>query len=364
MKPETLLDALNDIDSNLIAEAHAPRTRARPRFTLLIAAVLVTAALTATAFASETISGWFMQYFEKRNERPLTSDQIQYLEENELVYEDTQNANGYQLELKSVLADSNMFYVTIGITAPQDVDLNSLNLEFYDFIEIFDQQKQPPFSFSRTLEDDSDGLLNTTNLVLKCEPGDWNSGTLWTIRIKSLHQKFYDEAYEKELRQTKYAGQTDIMFTPEESARIDQYPIIAEGPWTFTFDLNDTDNQSLELISAPVFVTAIVYRWTSDDHLTCDVVDAIESIQLNSFVLTPLGGTLQFEEDDSLCGVFIECQNHARYGNREMYVVMKDGSTIVLHCASTGTSLVAESPIVLTEVDHILLPDGTKIMAP
>ena len=68
MKPETLLDALNDIDSNLIAGAHAPQTRSRPRFALLIAAILVTAALTATAFASETISGWFKSYFEGRTE--------------------------------------------------------------------------------------------------------------------------------------------------------------------------------------------------------------------------------------------------------------------------------------------------------
>lgn len=364
MKPEKLLDALNDIDSDLIAGAHAPQTRSRPRFTLLIAAVLVTAALTATAFASETISGWFKQYFERQNDVPLSSEQVQYLEENEQIIEASQEVNGYNLELKSVLADSNMFYVTIGITAPTGMDLQNMNLWFYDSLEIFDQQKQPIFSFSRSIEDDLDDLTNTANLVLKCEPGDWNSGSHWTIRIKSLHQEIYDEAYEQELRRTKYAGQTDIMFTPEESDRIYQYPIIAEGPWTFTFDLNDASNQGIEMISEPLFVTAIVSRWTSDNHLTCDIVDGIESIQLNSFVLTPLGGTLQFEENDSICGISIEWQNHARYGNHDMYVVMKDGSNIALHRGSTGTSLEAESPIVLTEVDHILLPDGTKIMAP
>ena len=363
MKPEKLLDTLNDIDSDLIAGVHTPQTRSRPRFTLLIAAILITAALTATAFASETISGWFKQYFERQNDVPLSSEQAQFIEEHEQVLAETQETNGYNLELKSVLADSNMFYITIGITAPTGMDLQNMNLWFYDSLEIFDQQKQSIFSFSRSIEDDLDGLINTVNLVLKCEPGDWNSGSHWTIRIKSLHQEIYDEAYEQELRRTKYVGQTEIMFTPEESDRIYQYPIIAEGPWMFTFDLNDASSQSIELISEPLFVTAIVSRWTSDNHLTCDITDGIESIQLNSFVLTPLGGTLQFKEDDSICCVSIEWQNHAQYGHRDMYVVMKDGSNITLHHSGTN-SLIATSPIVLTEVDHVLLADGTKIMAP
>ena len=365
MKPENLLEALNDIDSDLITDAHAPQAHStHPRFMLLIAAVLVTAALTATVFASETISGWFKTYFERRTHASLTPEQVQFVEEHEQILAETQTQNGYQLELKSVLADSNMFYVTIGITAPTGMDLKNMNLWFYDSLEIYDQQKQPVFSFIRSIEDDGDGLVNTVNLVLKCEPGDWNSGSHWTIRIKSLHQEIYDEVYEQELRRTKYAGQVDIMFTPEESSRIYQYPIIAEGPWTFTFDLNDASNQGIELISEPLFVNAIVSRWTGDDHLTCDIVDGIESIRLNSFVLTSLGGTIQFTEDESICGVSIEWQNHTRYGNRDMYVVMKDGSKIALHQGSTSTSLEAESPIVLTEVDHILLADGTKIMAP
>ena len=74
MKPEKLLDALTDLDSDLISGAHAPQTRSRPRFTLLIAAVLVTATLTATAFASETISGWFKSYFEGRTDASLTTE--------------------------------------------------------------------------------------------------------------------------------------------------------------------------------------------------------------------------------------------------------------------------------------------------
>ena len=80
MKPEKLLDALNDIDSDLIAGVHAPQSQnTRPRFTLLIAAMLVTAALTATAFASETISGWFHDFLHTKYvpESWLDADEIE-----------------------------------------------------------------------------------------------------------------------------------------------------------------------------------------------------------------------------------------------------------------------------------------------
>ena len=43
---------------------------------------------------------------------------------------------------------------------------------------------------------------------------------------------------------------------------------------------------------------------------------------------------------------------------------MKDGSQIALHTDGRGTVLSADSPIVLKEVDHVLLSDGTKLFAP
>ena len=119
MKPEKLLDALNDIDSDLIAGAHAPQTRSRPRFTLLIAAILATAALTATAFASETISGWFKQYFTNQSESPLSPGQIEFIEENEQVIEETQAINDWTVALKSSICDGKTAYVVFGITAPE-----------------------------------------------------------------------------------------------------------------------------------------------------------------------------------------------------------------------------------------------------
>ena len=48
-----------------------------------------------------------------------------------------------------------------------------------------------------------------------------------------------------------------------------------------------------------------------------------------------------------------------------IYAVMKDGSRIKLDGAETdNTILQAETPIVLSQLDYILLEDGTKLFAP
>ena len=43
---------------------------------------------------------------------------------------------------------------------------------------------------------------------------------------------------------------------------------------------------------------------------------------------------------------------------------MKDGSRIPLHTDQSGDKLKADAPIVLSEVDHILLGDGVQIPMP
>ena len=49
----------------------------------------------------------------------------------------------------------------------------------------------------------------------------------------------------------------------------------------------------------------------------------------------------------------------------EIYAVMKDGSRIKLDLTGAdATILQAETPIVLSQLDYILLEDGTQIFAP
>ena len=51
-------------------------------------------------------------------------------------------------------------------------------------------------------------------------------------------------------------------------------------------------------------------------------------------------------------------------GTDEVAVPVKDGSQIPLHTDSVGTQLTAETPIVLSEVDHILLGSGEILPMP
>lgn len=350
MKPEKIITALNDIDGQFIREARetaaAPRKTPR-RFAVLVAAVIALMAMTVTAFASEQISGWFKAYFEKQTDASLTPGQIEFIEENEQVIAETQEHNGYSLELKSVIADKEVVYVTIGLTAPEGTTRADLAPISTLGVDLYDSTNQPGAAYGLAFHDDMDGLENTIDLVLDLKLADWNSGSQWTLRIDSLVKEIYDEEYEQQLRNTKYAGQTDFMFTDEEMNKMYQFVTLAEGPWKFAIDLSNADNGELELITTPVAAQSYFG------------FKPYEVIPITSFVLRPLSATIK--ADTEWVPSFSDGVDNL------IYVVMKDGSQVKLlkQWGSTGMEhLNAESPIVLEEVDHVLLSDGTKIMVP
>lgn len=355
MKPEKLLDALNDIDSDLIAGVHAPQTRSRPRFTLLIAAILITAALTATAFASETISGWFKQYFERQNDVPLSSEQVQFIEEHEQVLAETQTLNGYQLELKSVLTDNRTVYITMGITAPAPLPFDEdIRLTFNTF-DFYDQNLKTPQAMSARILDDGDALDCTTDLILEYTLGNWNDSDQWTLYIKELTLWIHDVAYEQNLLDTKYAGLENFMLTDEEAALAYRFETLAEGPWEFSIDLSKADNTELEIVTDPIILQSC-YGFKPDGTLV------YEEVTITSVIIRPLSATIQAELTESRAALDLTPTI-----DDQIFVVMKDNSRIQLYPDwgfSGKQHFTTESPIVLTEVDHILLADGTKIMAP
>lgn len=355
MTPEKLLDALNDIDGKAIRDARAakaPASRFRSRrFAAILAAVIALVAMTVTAFAAEEIAGWFRDYFARNAD--LTQKQIEYIEENEQIVAETQKHNGYSLELKSVLSDSSTIYVTIGVTAPSDVtyaDLVSLSGMGMDF---YDKDGTPGGSWGLQICDDSDGLENTVDLVLELNPATWNRGSMWTLRVDELRKEVYNKEYAQELLETKYAGQSSIMFTDEEAAQIYQYVTLAEGPWEFTIDLSKVEKEELELITEPV-TAQNCYGFKADG------TNVYEEVEITSFILRPLSATIKADFD-------VSALDFTSDADHQIYVIMKDGSRIEL-TGNWGTigeqHLTAESPIVLNEVDYVLMADGTKLMVP
>lgn len=358
MKPEKILYAMNDIDGQFIQEAadhtETPRRRSH-RFAALIAAVIALMAMTATAFAAEEIAGWFKEYFAKKSEIPLTPDQVQFIEENEQVIAQNQTNDAYSLELKSVLSDSNSILVTLRITAPTDLPFDERTTIASQGIDFYDQNRKPPQTMGLQLIDDMDGLKNTADLILDFNPANWNTGKLWTLHIDELCMDIYNEAYEQELLATKYAGQENIMFTDEEAAEVHRLVTLAEGPWEFTIDLGDAGSEELELIAAPVTAQSCC-------GFKPDGTAVFEELTITSFILRPLGATIQTEYTESR-----SAPDFTSGGENPICVVMEDGSCIQLlsDWGMTGTAhLKAASPIILEDVDHILLADGTKLMVP
>ena len=82
MKPEKILYAINDIDSEFLNEARAeatPKHHSSRRFAVLIAAVIALMAIAVTAFAAEEVAGWFRRYFAGQSEASLTPGQIEFI---------------------------------------------------------------------------------------------------------------------------------------------------------------------------------------------------------------------------------------------------------------------------------------------
>ena len=354
MKPEKILYAMNDIDASFLNEAReeaSPARRHSRKLVALIAAVIALMAISITAFASEEIAGWFKQYFTKQSAAPLTPGQIEYLDEHEQIINETQSNNGYDLKLKSVLSDGYTVYATVGLTAPDDVTHEDLKKLWGSAIDFYDENQKPCASWMMDVCDDKDGLENTVDLVFEITPAEWNSGTVLTIRINALERMFHDTAYEQELLETKYAGQDNIMFTDEESARVHQKIMMAEGPWEFTIDLSAVETKVLELITKPVTVQTS-YGFKEDG------TDLYEEVKVTSLILSPLSATIQTDADYA---------PDFTTGGRKVYVVMTDGSRIELipNWGGGGKQYFnVESPIILDEVDHVLLADGTKLMVP
>ncbi|MBR4289145.1 MAG: DUF4179 domain-containing protein [Oscillospiraceae bacterium] len=317
---------------------------------VLVALIALVAAMTVTVFAAEEISGWFKQYFIRKSENGLTPGQIEFLDKNEQIIDETQTNNGYDLHLKSVLSDGYTVYATIGLTAPEDVTFEELKKLWGSAIDFYDENKKPCMSWMMDICDDKDGLENTVDLVFEITPAEW-SGSILTIRFNALERMFHDAEYEQYLLETKYAGQDNIMFTDEEAARVHQKILMAEGPWEFTIDLSTVETKVLELITNPVTVQTS-YGFTEDG------TDLYEEVRVTSLILSPLSATIQTDADYA---------PDFTTGDRKVYVVLTDGSSIELisNMAGGGRQYFnVASPIVLEEVDYVLLADGTKFMAP
>ena len=357
----------------------------------LIAAVIALTMLLvgcAVAYAN----GWFQQIFSSRSETPLSSEQMQYIQNNEQIVGQSQTINGWTIDLKSTICDGRTGYLVFQITAPDDVDL-----EQYLYPSTLDDKRLSMGNYSAngkagysyaiasigTVDternfwyhdggdwiSDQDGQPNTVLfcMTIRCEKIDPNKPMLledpfgkdvsFRIRLLGITLEYTNRELQKEIEE-KHAGQ-DYIVDGEEAAGLFCSDILTDEEWYFDVAF-DPDNQFIELITQPVSAQAKVWRYA--DAKQWEAKDFLEEVQISSFRVTPFGANVSYIPKQDTVGISPRLGENV---DDTIYAVMKDGSRIKLDLTGNyDTVLQAETPIVLSQLDYILLEDGTKLFAP
>lgn len=393
MTGQNLLIGLSYIDRKYIEESEqdfsekkAKRLSAKKLW--LIAAVIALALLLVGCTVAY-VNGWFQQIFSSRSETPLSSDQIQYIQNNEQIVGQSQTINDWTVELKSTICDGSTGYLVFQITAPNDVNLEQYlnpptvddkrlsmgnysanNKAGYSYaiasIGTVDTEQNYWYLDSGDWITDQDGQPNTVLfcMIIRCEKIDPSKPLLledpfgkdvsFRIRLMGITLEYTNLELRKEIEE-KYAGQ-DYIVDGEEAAGLFCSDILTDEEWYFDVTFAP-DNQFVELITKPVSTQAKVWRYA--DEKQWEVKDSLEEVRISSFRITPFGATVSYIPKPDAVGI------SSKLGEDGIYAIMKDGSRVKLDFTGNSDAVLqAETPIVLSQLDYILLEDGTKLLAP
>lgn len=402
-----LLELLGGVRDQYVAEAREEAASVKPvsfKRTLLIAAIAALMLLLVGCTVAY-VQGWFTDFFSARSQEPLSDSQIEYIQENEQIIQETQSKGGWTVELKSAICDGDTAYVIFGVTAPKDIDLEDANINTLGDSDEIIPGNMPSMVYnpeSRTMFATSLGIPSGLGNAVPEQNIIWGDGCKWeadndgrpntlnyvfTIGIEKLDPskeilledpfasdiEFYfvfenfihtwEDAEKRAEIDAKYAGQ-DYMIDGEEMEGLYKSEVLVEETWEFTVTFDSQTSEPIELITEPVMTWGLVTWKLTDDPIFYETGDGIAAVKIVSFKLNSFGATVQYEFKEPAFSAFIEYQNHNGYTDRYIYAVMKDGNKVALHTNGTGDQLTAETPIVLSEVDHILLGDGVIIPMP
>jgi len=249
--------------------------------------------------------------------------------------------DGYTVKVKKVETDGCIAYITIGITAPEGVDIvhntrkgqedrpyhiSQSNLE--DLLPAMGQTGSCSGGWNPV--EDGDGLNNTqdfrieANYTMTDGSDPFARGAAWSLHIEDLIHSYFDD---------------------EKNIPVDD--ILAEGEWLFPIPFSDEfgDYREMELVSEPVTVKASV-GWKPDG------TDILEEVKITSFVLRRFSADIASDNPDALFDYV---------NGQPLLVVMEDGTEIEL---LYGPHYYALVPVDLDRVDYVQLPDGTRLEAP
>ena len=113
----------------------------------------------------------------------------------------------------------------------------------------------------------------------------------------------------------------------------------------------------MELITQPTTLQARVWYYADAENWT--VVEKQEPVDILSFRVTPFGASVVFNLAPNMNAASLPPFPGT---DQQACAIMKDDSRITLQ--GDNSNLLAQTPIILNQLDHILLADGTTLYPP
>ena len=352
INPRYYIEAENDI--------FVPNTKTKKfRHTLFVAAMVILTLLLVGCALTYTYD-WLTAFFNRQINGPLSSEQSTYIKENGQVIKESQTHDGWTIQLKSVINDGRTGYILLGIKAPRKFDLESYDSGEYilgsEFAELISNNRQIELlSAESGWEPDDDGRANTMDYIIRFEPmmtadspNPFGSDIKWNIHIPSIIYQHTNDSYAQELLDNKHKWEDEFFSFDKKTDELYQQEVIVDGIWDFAFSFAQS-NDGLQLVSIPVTLKAYT---TKDKTLIC------EDVNITSFMLHSFSAVITHEAN-----ALVTFTNQKK---ESIAIVMCDGTEIELkHFSTTRDTTILNSPvpIVLEEVFHIRMPDGTILTA-
>ena len=326
MNAMQLLEAMTNIDADLIENARPEPMRYGKIITKIILLAALIATLTLSAFAAEEISNWFMEYFSRYTE--LTENQIAFIEEYTTDISQSQTCNGYTIEVDSAFSDGSQSIVKMKMIAPENVTLLATNFFPGNDWVLVPTGEEHLTGWSGgwgAYVDDSTPNVAELTFYIREPIGE---RTHWTLRIENIYG-----TYEENIGQDNYRQWTEIL---------------AEGVWEFPVVFSNDGFQEIELIKDPI---------PGQVNIGLNK-DSYHDVMITSFKLRAMSAEISYEYVVPV---------HGAGDFDPIYVVMKDGSEIML-LPKGGSPARSKyhfaAPIILKDADYVLLPNGTKLPIP
>lgn len=335
-----LLMGLNELEDELVLDAQepTPASLSRKRVWAILLAAAFALCLIGCTYAVLSEADWFKDFFSDKIDQDLSEGQEAYIEERTQEIAQSVTIDGYTLTIESAIADQYNAYIKLRIQAPPGVILDAESyLPGYRRLENGELEK------TLYREDGKEvAYVGSMGPLDDGDPKDDSFLILYRINLANhTEATFYDEGTWK-----LHLWNMDACYDSGE------FITIMEGAMDFDIVFSKIGDEEVVLVSDPIPYSFKTYR-DNDAYLNNDP-DYTEGF-LTSVILRSMSAEISIEGIDIPAG-FITIP-----------IVMKDGSRVEMHSHSFGTGVFSyslDAPIVLADVDHILLEDGTKLYPP